>query len=66
MTTETTNYELVCYTPNGREIRKNLSTGKFEVQPRRDNYWIACDTEEEAFRAFDPRWDGYNHDTIQF
>jgi hypothetical protein len=59
-----TTHEIECYTPNGREIRRNLATGKFEVQPERDNYWIACDTLEEAFRAYHPEWDGENHDVI--
>lgn len=56
-----TKYEVVCYTPNGREIRHNLATGKYEVQPRLDNCWIECDTLEAAYRAFDPAWDGENH-----
>ena len=59
----TTAHEVECYTPNGREIRRTAS-GKFEVQPRQDNYWITCDTLEEAFRAYDPEWDGENHAEI--
>lgn len=57
-------YEVASYTPNGREIRQRRDDGKFEVQPRRDNYWIKCDTLEAAFRAYDPRWDGENHEEI--
>jgi len=60
--TATQKYTVECYTPNGREIRKNHVTGKFEVQPRSDNYWVECDSLEEAFRAYDPSWDGENHD----
>lgn len=55
---------MVSYTPNGREIRENLATGKIEVQPINDNYWIACDTLEAAFKAYHPDWDGENHDEI--
>ena len=51
-------FEVECYTPNGREIRRNNATGKFEVQPHNDNYWVECDTLEEAFRAFHPDWLG--------
>ena len=62
--TKHTKYEVVCHTPNGREIRQNLDTSKFEVQPRNDNYWVSCDAIEDAYRAYDPNWDGENHDEI--
>lgn len=46
-------FEVVGETPNGREIRKNLTTGKFEVQPHNDNYWLAVDTIEQARDAYE-------------
>lgn len=58
----TATYEVECCTPNGREIRRNLATGRYEVQPRTDNYWVECATLEEAFRAYDPDWDGEDHE----
>lgn len=53
--------EVLCYTPNGREIRRRAATGKIEVQPHNDNYWVECATLEDAFRAYHPDWDGENH-----
>ncbi len=52
-----------CYTPNGREIRRTPG-GKFVVQPRNDNYWVECDTIEEAYKAYHHDWDGENHEEL--
>lgn len=44
----------VSTTTTGREIRESSKSGKFEVQPYGDNYWIECDTIEEAQRIGAP------------
>lgn len=38
-------------TPNGREIRL-AGDGKYEVQPHNDQYWVRCDTVEDARAAY--------------
>lgn len=38
------------YTPNGRAVRR--TDRGYEVQPRNDNYWIACADLPAARRAF--------------
>jgi hypothetical protein len=45
-------YEMVEHTPNGREIRRTAN-GKYVVQPHNDNYWISCDTLEDARLAYE-------------
>jgi hypothetical protein len=57
-----TKFEHQCYTPNGRDIRLNTETGKFEVQPWNDNYWLEFDTLEQAYCGYHPDWDGENHE----
>jgi len=57
--------EVVCHTPNGREIRLTAD-GKFVVQPWDDSCWVECDTIEEAYRAYHPDWDGDNHESLVY
>ena len=59
-TTTTTNttaefVRISALTANGREIRELHApngTTLYAVQPRNDNYWIACRTEMAALQAF--------------
>lgn len=41
---------VVCRLPNNREVR--LRAGRYEVQPHNDNYWVACDSIEEALAVY--------------
>jgi len=43
--------EIIEETPNGRYIY--LRDGKYEVQPKNDNYWIRVATPEETRDAYE-------------
>jgi len=49
-----TKFAVVALLTNGREVRLNRESGKFEVQPKGDNYWQACDTLRQAYGVGDP------------
>jgi hypothetical protein len=42
---------VVALTPNGREIRRRPD-GRYEVQPKNDNYWIIVDSIKAAYDAY--------------
>lgn len=55
---------VVAHTPNGREIRL-LATGRYEVQPHNDNYWMDCASVEEAMvRYYDPHGYSTGYSTV--